>query len=147
MAIGEETDQKAGSQRSNLRRPGEVEMDLLRLRTATMDGQVVVLACGEVDLSTADPLAGYLIATAEQHGPRLILDLSAVGFLDCSGLGALVRTRTHLRARDSQLVLVGLQPKVAKILRLGRLEHVFPLYDSTAAALADGQEHGQWDAE
>ena len=41
-------------------------------------------------------------------GPRLVVDLSGLGFIDSSGLGVLVAALKHMRERDGQLVLAGL---------------------------------------
>lgn len=72
-------------------------------------------------------------------GPeRIILDLSQVGFLDSSGLGAVVAVRKALGA-ERRLELAGLTPSVAKVFRLTRMDSVFTLHP----ALPDHEEAGQ----
>lgn len=68
------------------------------------------------------------------QGP-VVLDLSAVTFLDSSGLGALVSVMKILGQKD-RLRLAGLQPVVEKVLRLTRMDKVFAIYDSVADALS-----------
>lgn len=58
---------------------------------------------------------------------RVILDLSAVRFLDSSGLGALVAVMKVL-APDRRLELAGLTPTVEKVFRLTRMDTVFTVH-------------------
>ena len=71
------------------------------------------------------------------EGP-VVLDLQNVTFLDSSGLGAVVAAR-KLLGEGRQLELSGLNPAVDKVMRLTRMNAVFPIHDSTAEAL---EAHG-----
>ena len=66
-------------------------------------------------------------------GP-VILDLQNVVFLDSSGLGAVVAAR-KLLGETRQLELSGLSPAVDKVMRLTRMNQVFPIHGSIEAAL------------
>lgn len=69
---------------------------------------------------------------------RVVLDLSAVDFIDSSGLGAIVAALNQ--TRDGQtLELAALNPNVAKVFHLTRLDTIFtihptPLSDELANA-------------
>lgn len=65
----------------------------------------------------------------------VVLDLSAVEFLDSSGLGAVVAVR-KLIGTGRRLALAGLKPAVDKVMTLTRMHTVFPIYGSVEAALA-----------
>lgn len=60
------------------------------------------------------------------HGP-LILDLSAVTFLDSSGLGAVVSVM-KLLGTERTLELAGLTPNVARVFRLTRMDAIFTIH-------------------
>lgn len=66
---------------------------------------------------------------------RVILDLSAVGFLDSSGLGAVVAVM-KLLGPDRRLELVGLTPTVERVFRLTRMDRVFLIHDNQSPARA-----------
>lgn len=66
-------------------------------------------------------------------GP-VVLDLQNVTFLDSSGLGAVVAAR-KLLGEGRQLELSGLNPAVEKVMRLTRMNSVFPIHDSVDKAL------------
>jgi anti-sigma B factor antagonist len=59
----------------------------------------VVVVVGELDLATRDDLKGVL---GELQG-AVVLDFSAVTFLDSSGMSTLVATRKRLRATGGDL--------------------------------------------
>ena len=67
-------------------------------------------------------------------GP-VVLDLQNVVFLDSSGLGAVVAAR-KLLGEGRQLALSGLSPAVDKVMRLTRMNAVFPIHEDVDAALA-----------
>lgn len=64
---------------------------------------------------------------------RFILDLHQVTFVDSSGLGAIVAVMKQLQVGQT-LELAGLQPMVAKVFRLTRMDTVFTLHDSVDLA-------------
>jgi anti-sigma B factor antagonist len=73
--------------------------------------------------------------TGTDH-PRVVLDLAQVKFLDSSGLGAIVAVK-KLLGPDRKLELSGLTPTVEKVFRLTRMDTIFTIHPSHAAAVAD----------
>ena len=69
------------------------------------------------------------------RGP-VVLDLSRVGFLDSSGLGAVVAVM-KLIGPNRKLELAGLTPNVDKVFRLTRMDSVFTIH----AGIPHGQRN------
>ena len=70
-------------------------------------GQVVVVAVrGELDAVTSGEFDEYLTG-ARQQSDRIILDLTAVDFMDTSSLAVIVGHWKKLTARDGILALAG----------------------------------------
>ncbi len=67
----------------------------------------------------------------------VILDLSKVGFVDSSGLGAIVSIKKHL-GKNRRIDLASLEPAVEKVFRLTRMDSVFRIYSSLDDAMSDG---------
>ncbi|MGC1505954.1 MAG: STAS domain-containing protein [Sulfitobacter sp.] len=65
---------------------------------------------------------------------EVVLDLTQVGFIDSSGLGAIVATMKHL-APNRRLILAGLTPPVEKVFRLTRMDSVFQIHLTLEEAL------------
>jgi anti-anti-sigma factor len=56
-----------------------------------MDGCMVVFAVGEIDLVTSPMLLEVMVEAVDSRR-HVVVDLSAVSFLDSTGLGVLLRT-------------------------------------------------------
>ncbi len=67
---------------------------------------------------------------------RVMLDLEQVGFLDSSGLGAVVAVM-KLLGPDRRLELAGLTPTVQKVFRLTRMDSVFIIHPTARDVLRD----------
>ena len=61
---------------------------------------------------------------------RLVVDLSAVGFLDSTGLGVLVKALKRTREHDGTLDLVATDERILKVFRITGLDAVMPLHAS-----------------
>ncbi len=61
---------------------------------------------------------------------QVILDLSAVGKADMSGLGVLVSVNTKGCGMRRRLVLLNPAPHVAALLRKAEIEGLFPTFDN-----------------
>ncbi|MEU4677679.1 STAS domain-containing protein [Micromonospora sp. NPDC023737] len=72
---------------------------------------------------------------AVEHGGRVLVDLSEVQVIDSAGLGLLVRAHQEARQRDTTLCLVAPSRFVLTVLHTMRLEGIFPVVESRAAAL------------
>jgi len=72
--------------------------DELSIRTSREGTTTTVAAEGEIDLSTVDELRSAVTAAADGVN-TLLLDLTAVEFIDSAGLGGLLELRSTLRTR------------------------------------------------
>ena len=66
------------------------------------------------------------------HGPLILLDLSEVGFMDSSGLGAILAIRRALPP-SQRIELTGLTPNVDRVFRLTRMDMIFTIHGNGAA--------------
>src|SRR5205809_2369992 len=95
----------------------EVRMEL-SLSTRTVDDHTVLEVRGEVDVYTAPRLRERLIELVEAGARSVVVDLSAVEFLDSTGLGVLVGALKRLRAAGGSLALVCWHARLPKIFRV-----------------------------
>jgi STAS domain len=70
------------------------------------------------------------------RGRYLVIDMTALDFLDCGALGALLRVRAPARLGGGDLVLVAPQPRVPRLLALTGNDEVFWVPASVEAAVA-----------
>lgn len=94
----------------------------------------VLLACsGDLDTVTAPSLRA---AFAARNEPRVIVDLTAIDFMDSTGLSILLNARRrHMRAGRRLVVLCPDGP-ARRVLRLACLEETLGVTDSLGAAIA-----------
>ena len=100
------------------------------------DGWSVARVGGELDVATAPRLREQLLATISERGPRIVLDLGDVGFLDSTGLGVIVGVLKRARTLGGDLRLVCPNPSVRKVFEITALDRTMPLADSVDDALA-----------
>jgi anti-sigma B factor antagonist len=99
-----------------------------------MDGCMVVFAVGEIDLATSPILREALVEAVESRR-HLIVDLSAVTFLDSTGLGVLIRTQKRIATTRKSMSLVGPNGLVAKVLRITRVDEAIPVHPDIDTAV------------
>ena len=99
---------------------------LLSTRVEQGDGQVIVKLEGELDVATAPRLHEVLAAAISEEGSdAIVLDLSALNFLDSTGLSLLVSTDKRVKSLGRVLILKGTQPIVRRLLEVTGLTDVF----------------------
>jgi anti-sigma B factor antagonist len=83
---------------------------------------------GDLDLAVSQRLIDIVVDCLEQtFAPEVVIDLSAVPFIDSTGLGALVGIRNAARLRDRRLVLRSPSPQAARLLAVTGLDHIFTI--------------------
>lgn len=119
-------------------KPAEVDLNSQRVG----EHAAVLRIRGEVDLYTTPHLKDEIRALIEAGVQHLVVDLSAVEYLDSTALGALVGALKRLRERDGDLRLASPPPRIHKLLEITRLLKVFEVSDSVAQALQGWSEQG-----
>jgi anti-anti-sigma factor len=94
---------------------------------------IAIRLTGEVDVAAAAAVRARVDAAAA--GP-LVLELSAVTFVDSSGLRELLRARMECDRRGGRLVLAGVPPTVARLFDLTGTAGMFEIAPTLGAALA-----------
>lgn len=109
----------------------------LTLETREASGRTVIAVGGEIDVYTAPKLRDTITDLVAAGAYDLVVDLSAVEFLDSTGLGVLVGGLKKVRSHDGSLSLVCAQDRLLKIFRITGLSKVFDIHPDEATALAN----------
>lgn len=110
-------------------------MQQLRLSTRTHDANTVVALSGELDLATAPELDTYLDDVLTDSGPRIVLDLSALSFMDSTGIRILIRHHRQTAENGGRLGIAAPQPIVAKALKITGLDQELHMYERVEDAV------------
>jgi anti-anti-sigma factor len=113
----------------------------VELTTSACDGHLVVAWCGDLDVTGAADAEAAITALVA-GGQYLVIDMSALGFLDCGALGALLRAQAQAQALalarrgGGDVVLAAPQPLVRRLLALTGNDEVFWVAAGVEAAVA-----------
>jgi anti-anti-sigma factor len=82
-----------------------------------------------LDLDALNDIGSFLLTQAASAvPPRLVVDMSQTDFIGSTFIDLLVRTWKRLAERHGVLVLCGLRPFCAEVLRAAGLELLWPCY-------------------
>jgi anti-sigma B factor antagonist len=105
----------------------------------SIDGpcRVRVTLEGDIDFSVAPLLESSLRCAAEVYDQHHIdLDMSAVTFMDCSGLAVLVDAHRRLATTHSHLAVVNPAPMVLKVIELTGTDSILDIRSGAFGAIA-----------
>ncbi len=89
-----------------------------------------------LDAHNSQEFKDYLLRLLESGTKAVVLDLSEVGFVDSSGLGALLSGHKNAGLREGRFALSGVQARVQSMFELTRLHRVFEIHPKVEDAIA-----------
>jgi anti-sigma B factor antagonist len=114
-----------------------IKGNAMKLECEQRKDVLVVRVCEKrIDSASAIEFKERMREAGQSGSALVLLDLSAVDFLDSSGLGAVVAVMKML-GPDRKLELSGLTPTVEKVFRLTRMDSVFTIHPGAADMLRD----------
>ena len=112
-------------------------MEGIRISSERRNGFAVVAVSGELDIVTSRRFDKCL-AEVRRDDSHIIIDLSAVDFMDTGSLAVIVGHWKQVTAAGGTLALAGARYRYTKTLWITGLADRLPMYDSVAAAVAAG---------
>jgi len=109
--------------------------------TASLDGGadvIVLIASGELDYDSSPLLRTSILSHIGAGKRRLVVDLSAVSFIDSMGIGVLVGTVSRLRSSGGGALVVVCETQNKQVLRIfdvAGIANVISVYTSREEAL------------
>ncbi|MCO6412026.1 MAG: STAS domain-containing protein [Thiogranum sp.] len=101
------------------------------------DGFAVVILKGEVDLNNSPDARKVILNCLKKNRPVMV-DLSAVAYIDSSGVASLVEGFQYARSNDLDFGLIGVSDAAMSVLKLARLDQVFHIYESLPERVGRG---------
>ena len=86
---------------------------------------------------SAQFFAQTLKRALETEPGHVLVDLSEINYIDSTGIGELVGYLGRFRDTGRKLVLVRPSERIKKLLKIAKLDSLFPIYDTLEAALAE----------
>lgn len=107
----------------------------MEVRVQDRDGAVIVSPQGEIAYEEAPVFRSHLKRVHDRKPGKLIVDLSAVGYMNTPGLATLVESLQISNRNRTKFLLCGLNDKVRAIFEIARLHTVFKIVQTVDQAL------------
>jgi anti-sigma B factor antagonist len=92
------------------------------------DGHAVLHLDGEIDLDKSPAARAALLECVDKYDD-VVVDMSAVEYIDSSGVASLVEALQRARGRRVGFRLARVSPAATKVLALARLDKVFTIIE------------------
>jgi len=99
------------------------------------DVMVVRLQGDHLDASTVENFKAAAQPVIEKS-MKIVFDMSALAFVDSSGIGAIISCLRKLKARGGDLKLCGLSKPVGALFELVRMHRIFDMFETSDEAVA-----------
>ena len=99
-------------------------------------GVLIVEVEGQLILGNRQELKATIQQALDNGERKLLVDFAKTGYIDSSGLGALVSISKKVREQGGELRLSGLNEDLRSLFELTKLDTLFAIADSSAQALA-----------
>jgi len=99
------------------------------------DAAIIVLS-GDIDLESSPRVRTALLDCVSLK-TTVIVDLTAVSYIDSSGVASLVEAFQSARKGGTRFALAAVSEAALRVLELARLDKVFSIYTTVADGLAD----------
>ncbi|HVO55298.1 MAG TPA: STAS domain-containing protein [Solirubrobacterales bacterium] len=99
----------------------------LSLETAQEGGLFTIKLGGELDLAAAPPVEAAVEEGLSDSGRRLVIDFSALSFIDSTGIAILVAAMGDERGIGRLAFVPSTAPAVTRVLKLTGVEERLPL--------------------
>ncbi|HUV04460.1 MAG TPA: STAS domain-containing protein [Armatimonadota bacterium] len=100
----------------------------LKVNTRSINGTSVIDLEGEVDVYTAPQLKQQIIDLLDGGLRHVVVNLTAVDYLDSTALGVLIGGLKRLRERNGALDLICPNPRIRRVFEITGLDKIFDIY-------------------
>lgn len=102
--------------------------------SADSDSFAILSLEGDIDLYHSTAVKEHLAELIDHKSKRILVDLSAVTYIDSSGLAALIEALQKVMAYGGTMALFAATATVQHIFQVARLDQVFRLFPDEASA-------------
>jgi anti-anti-sigma factor len=118
--------------------PEQNERSRLVIERRQIGNEVVFFVSGRMDAESASHFEQDCRAWIAEGHTNLVVDLGALAYVSSMGLRSVLAIAKQLQGKDGSLRLCRLTGLVKQVFEITGLAKVFPIYESTEAALLGG---------
>lgn len=109
----------------------------MSFKISDQDGVTLVEVDGELTVGNRERFKQVVLERVESGERKFVMDFGESSYIDSTGLGALVSLSRKIREAGGRMRLTGLNEDLLTLFELTRLDTVFDLADTRAAAMSD----------
>ncbi len=108
----------------------------MEITTREYPHAVIIRVTGRVDAGTFPELEGKLKEYIDAGRKLLVLEMDGTEYLSSAGVRVLISSQKAIKPWGGRLALAQPSERVLDVLKLAGVDVLFPIYDTTVAALA-----------
>jgi anti-sigma B factor antagonist len=109
----------------------------VKIATRRVDQTAILDVSGDIDMSNSLEVRKVLLNEMRvTKTPRVVLNLSAVRYIDSSGVASLVEGLKASKETGARFMLFGLSASAREVLKISRLLKLFEIYDDEQQAMS-----------
>jgi anti-sigma B factor antagonist len=97
--------------------------------TLKKDDYSILMLTGDIDMSSSTEARKQILDCLAKK-ENVMVDLSKVSYIDSSGVASLVEGFQTAKSVDLNFYLIGVSEAAMMVIKLARLDKVFPIYDT-----------------
>lgn len=109
----------------------------MSFKISDQDGITLVEVDGELTVGNRERFKQVVLERVESGERKFLMDFGESSYIDSTGLGALVSLSRKIREAGGRMRLTGLNEDLRTLFELTRLDTVFDLAETRAAAMSD----------
>jgi anti-sigma B factor antagonist len=112
----------------------------MNMSVRTSENTRIVDVAGDVDLG-GTPQLRKLLFEALKESPKVVINLTAIRYIDSSGIAVMIEALKESQRLKRQFVLFGMNSRVHDVFKLTHVMQIFQVVDTEEQALAAGNSH------
>ena len=110
----------------------------MEIDSSESDGVTVIAVRGVINFGeSARQFSSFLQGLLDSGAPAVLVDMSGIDNVDSTGLGELVGYLQRFEKEGRRLALLRPHRRILSLLRLTRLDEIFPVYEDQELAIAE----------
>jgi anti-sigma B factor antagonist len=110
----------------------------VQLTTRRLANMAIIDISGDIDLASSPQLRTVLLKELKElKTARVALNLTAVRYIDSSGIASLIEGLKAARDTKARYILFGLNTTVREVMQLSKLVKIFEIVDNEEQATAE----------
>jgi anti-sigma B factor antagonist len=110
----------------------------MEIDSSESEGVTVLAVRGVINFGeSARQFSSYLQGLLDSGVPAVLVDMSGIDNVDSTGLGEMVGYLQRFEKEGRRLALLRPHRRILSLLRLTRLDEIFPVFDDREAAIAE----------